>query len=491
MADLKTVRSTKDSREHLTAHIDCSAGINDTTFLAACLDALEIGDAGEFLEGLRSSILSDDGSGPMKPTSSKRFSRAVDPPPATVEPSGKNECTDLYLISVFLDALKKEIDASESPKLIRWEVLPEWVTNTTKSIFSEVFEAHSNLKEEHAECDERSKGTSDVKSSNQRISLVEESAYSCLFNVIATLVCLDKLGILQFSCSPLPMMRSIFEPSMIITGFFERLQRGMVITPAVTKTFEATTPLVSVLSTAVGLAMLRVLTGTSKSQKKHTAPMILHKCGYGIDANDPTLRVSIILGRTEGSDAGNEFGIANLGSDVPENRLFCYDRVALMETNLDDISGEHLAFAIELLLEHGAIDAWATPIVMKKGRPAHTLHCLCKDNNGTTHGGNENTTLDTLLELIFVHTSTLGIRIRRGIPRAKLDRSICTVSTGFENSSRKGMVDVKVSRFTDGRVVRKKAEFDHCKQIAMETGAAIKVVSDQAIRVYDNESENR
>ena len=66
---------------------------------------------------------------------------------------------------------------------------------------------------------------------------------------------------------------------------------------------------------------------------------------------------------------------------VIEPQLWLMDQVTHMEANLDDTTGEILAHAIELLLKHGAVDAWASPIVMKKGRPAHTLHCLCKSDS--------------------------------------------------------------------------------------------------------------
>ena len=53
----------------------------------------------------------------------------------------------------------------------------------------------------------------------------------------------------------------------------------------------------------------------------------------------------------------------------------------LVEANVDDVTGEVLAHTIAELLGRGAYDAWATPIVMKKGRPAHTVHALCDDGD--------------------------------------------------------------------------------------------------------------
>ena len=70
-----------------------------------------------------------------------------------------------------------------------------------------------------------------------------------------------------------------------------------------------------------------------------------------------------------------------------------------MEANVDDVTGEVLAHTIAELLRAGAYDAWATPIVMKKGRPAHTVHALCDD-----------AVLASVGEVLIAETGTLGIR---------------------------------------------------------------------------------
>lgn len=198
------------------------------------------------------------------------------------------------------------------------------------------------------------------------------------------------------------------------------------------------------------------------------------------------------------------------GTKSDSNSLFRHDCVAHLETNLDDLTGESIAFALETLLDNGALDAWVTPIVMKKGRPAYTLHCLCKDNNdecyqneeeigdydhNETNCGNK---INELLGLIFIHTRTLGIRIYRNIPRAKLDRSVTSVQTSYIKTSRNGFVDVKVSKFKNGTIVQKKAEFDHCKSISMDASnwkrrvnvngaptVTLSLVAEEAIKAYD------
>ena len=71
----------------------------------------------------------------------------------------------------------------------------------------------------------------------------------------------------------------------------------------------------------------------------------------------------------------------------------------LVEANVDDVTGEVLAHTITSLLAAGAYDAWATPIVMKKGRPAHTVHAFATTRRSTAVCG-----------VMIAETGTLGIR---------------------------------------------------------------------------------
>lgn len=479
------------------AHVDCSNGINDMTLLAACLNALEGDNADKALKALHSSIFCTESDTKPVPT----INAAVKPTLSKylcVAANRQHQSSDLFLAPSVIDTLHKKIlDCLKCPPNVLCEVLPEWVIKNTKRVFAEVFEAFASLEQKQEVGEHQTNASQDIGDLAPNSQVTDDEAQSYLFNVVATLICLDSLGVREVSCSPLPMILSTSE-SHSISDVLVDLQRGMAVNPVTTKEFDHTTPLASVLSVAIGISLLRVLTGANTSRRSRVTPMILQKHGFGIDDKDRNLKVSIAVGLTGESDCIN----ASLGTNFDvrrssgqESSLFHSDHVAHLETNLDDISGERLAFAIELLLQHGAIDAWVTPIVMKKGRPAHTLHCLCKDNksqvaiydNGDSQN-DDNTTLDILLKLMFEHTSTLGVRVYRGIPRAKLERSMITVTTPFINTSRKGRVDIKVSSFKNGQVVTKKAEFDHCKEIAIEMGIGIEVVAGEAIKLYDNRS---
>jgi uncharacterized protein (DUF111 family) len=164
-----------------------------------------------------------------------------------------------------------------------------------------------------------------------------------------------------------------------------------------------------------------------------------------------------------------------------------------MQANIDDATPELLAHAIELLLKNGAIDAWVHPIVMKKGRSAHSLHCICHCNAGKSTSEYEARTQkaptdmdsaeDRLLSLLFRHTTTLGIRIHRNILRAALKRTFVEVHLPYRDNVRNGKVDVKISSLGDGEVMSMKAEFDQCKVVSEASNIPLKIVSSTAERL--------
>lgn len=214
----------------------------------------------------------------------------------------------------------------------------------------------------------------------------------------------------------------------------------------------------------LAVTLLRVLSQNHRLPKEAQATFKLKASGVGKYIESPAI-VSLLVGRHEDSARNHDM-------EPNSHSLWLSDHVTQMDCNLDDITGETLAHAIEVLLKEGAGDAWITPIVMKKGRPAHTLHCLCLPERE-----------DTLLEILFRQTTTLGIRIYRNIPRAKLCRSMGVAQTPYRDNLRDGKVNVKVSKFHTGEIISIKPEFDHCQQISKESGIPLKFVTEEAL--YD------
>jgi len=132
------------------------------------------------------------------------------------------------------------------------------------------------------------------------------------------------------------------------------------------------------------------------------------------------------------------------------------ETVQMLETNLDDLSGEVLSHALQRLIEAGAKDAWITFGLFKKSRPGHVLHVLC-DPQDTVK----------LSRIMIEETGTLGVR-QQFWHRLTLSREVQSVNV--EISGRIFEVRIKLARDATGNVVRVKPEFDDIRVIAKEVG---------------------
>ena len=120
-----------------------------------------------------------------------------------------------------------------------------------------------------------------------------------------------------------------------------------------------------------------------------------------------------------------------------------------MEANLDDITGEQLGLALSSLMAEGALDAWATPVTMKKGRPGHVLSVLAKPHSARR-----------LAEAVSRHTGSLGVRTTL-VPRLVQERRTEIVEVLGQR------VRVKVSG------IGAKPEFDDVVAVAEATGHSV------------------
>jgi uncharacterized protein (TIGR00299 family) protein len=128
----------------------------------------------------------------------------------------------------------------------------------------------------------------------------------------------------------------------------------------------------------------------------------------------------------------------------------------VLETNLDDVTGEQLAYAVTAALGAGAFDAWVTPVTMKKGRPGHVLHVL----TDAAH-------LDGLRRLMHTTTGTFGVRATAS-ERWPASRSLDQVT-----------IDGMVVRMKVG-YGRAKPEFEDIARVATATGVAVHEVASRA-----------
>src|SRR5256885_674383 len=173
--------------------------------------------------------------------------------------------------------------------------------------------------------------------------------------------------------------------------------------------------------------------------------MTIGSIGYGAGTKDPPDRPNLMR-VVVGSRAAP-------GAQARE--------LVVMEANIDYLTPELMADAVQALLAAGALDAWTTPIQMKKGRPGMTLSAI-----------GEPDAEPRLRTTFFEATSTFGVRSHR-VTRAELERRIATVELTD------GSVRVKVG-LLEGRIVTVTPEHDDVAALAGRTGKPVRRVYDEA-----------
>jgi len=205
--------------------------------------------------------------------------------------------------------------------------------------------------------------------------------------------------------------------------------------------FEATTP--------TGAAILAVAVDSFTE----TVDFIPNRIGYGIGQRDTEVPnvLRVFLGHM------NE---PALDEDVEAQEAW------LVECNIDDMNPEFYGSVLDSLFEKGAYDAFLTPIIMKKSRPAVMVSILC---------GAEQ--LKDIEEILWLHTTTLGLRAGR-VMKKMLRRDVTVRTTRY------GDISVKNAYFR-GRKIKTKAEYEECLKLAKEKGVGLKDIYDSLASVDD------
>jgi len=141
------------------------------------------------------------------------------------------------------------------------------------------------------------------------------------------------------------------------------------------------------------------------------------------------------------------------------------DSMVMIETNLDDMSGEWMGYVMDRLFETGAKDAFYTPIYMKKNRPAQKLSVLAKEQD-----------LPTILDFLFRETTTLGVRYYP-VTCHRLERIFFKVKLAL------GDVSVKIGK-RNGEVVQVAPEYEECATLARNNGIPLKQVFNQVQQAF-------
>jgi len=275
----------------------------------------------------------------------------------------------------------------------------------------------------------------------QKIHFHEVGAVDSIVDIVGAAVGLDLLGVERIESSPVPPGRGSVRAAhgrmpLPAPGTAELL-RGIPLAES-TAEGEQTTP--------TGAAIL----ATVAEAFGPLPAMTIAAIGLG-------------AGTREVPDVANILRLF-VGELAPS---FGADRVWVLETNLDDLPGEVVGYATAQLLAAGALDAYVTPIQMKKNRPGVMISALCEEAK-----------VPELEAILFRETTTLGIR-RYPVSRHKLRREAATVETPL------GPIRGKLG-WIEGRPPQFSPEYDDCARVATERGVAIRDVYQAAHAAYSN-----
>ncbi len=265
----------------------------------------------------------------------------------------------------------------------------------------------------------------------EEVHFHEVGAVDSIVDVIGSCLALELLNVDRILCSPIPLGSGTINTA-----------HGLLPVPA-PATAELLTGVITFDNGVKGEATTPTAAAVFVTLAESFGPMpalTVQATGYG-------------AGTREGGPLPNLLRVFIGQSDEPTSA----DTVVELSANIDDCTGEVLGATVEMLLAAGCLDAWASPIVMKKSRPAWMLCALC--NPGDVKAAEA---------ILFGQTTTFGIR-RRMCQRTKLQRSFQTVETPF------GPVRIKIGQL-DGRTVTAAPEFSDCAAAAQSHHQAVKDV---------------
>ena len=266
------------------------------------------------------------------------------------------------------------------------------------------------------------------------VELHEVGSLDSIVDVVGVCAALEALDVDEVYCSPIAVGHGSV-----------RSAHGVLPNPApatVAVLAGANAPTVGVdttmeVSTPTGAALMATLADSFGAMPSMSPDTV----GYGAGSADTPERANVVQVVVGGlADTSRQSGTP----------------VSQLDANVDDVTGEVLAHTISLLLAAGAHDAWVTPIVMKKGRPAHTVSVLC-DPAAT----------DAMRDVLLRETGTLGVRM--------------SIWQRWPQQRDETSVDVDGHRIRAKFAAhRAKVEFDDAAAAARELGVPVRVVLERA-----------
>jgi len=313
-----------------------------------------------------------------------------------------------------------DVDASDVTRtwtdvrrLLEAATLPAEVLTTSLRAFARLAEAEAEVHRVPAE----------------QVHFHEVGALDAIADVVGVAAGLHALGLTALTCSPVALgsgtTRGAHGPLPVPVPAVLALLTGVPVL-AGDAPYEMTTP--------TGAALL----ATAVTGWGGLPPMRVTRTGMGAGGRDPAEVANVVR--------------LVLGEPAEEAAT-----ALLLETNVDDLDPRLWPAVLQRLLDVGASDAWLTPILMKKGRPAHTLSVLCHDDDA-----------DAVRRVVFTETSTIGLRTQR-VGKLALERT----ETRVEVDGQRIRVKVAVH---EGQTVNANPEYDDVVAAASALGRPVKAV---------------
>jgi uncharacterized protein (TIGR00299 family) protein len=289
----------------------------------------------------------------------------------------------------------------------------------------------------------------------------EVGAEDAIVDIVGAAVGSEALGVDEWVCSPLNVGSGMVKCAHGVLpvpapATLELLKGAPIYAGEVQK--ELVTP--------TGAAIVKTLVSRFAALPRLSPESV----GYGAGSRDfhdqpNVLRITVGEPLRAGADAAARSTL----------RDFQTDTVTVLEVNLDDMNPQIVAHVFDRLFESGALDAFCTPVQMKKGRPGLVLTVLAPAER-----------IEQLARIIFAETTTIGLRTYQ-TNRLVLPRRHVEVETTW------GKVRVKVANL-NGSIANYAPEYEDCRRLAAAHNVPLKAVMQEAIRLYllaDREQPDR
>ncbi len=274
----------------------------------------------------------------------------------------------------------------------------------------------------------------------ERVHFHEVGALDSIADIVGAAICLEYLKVDKVLSAPIQL-----------GGGTVKCAHGIMPVPA-----PATALIVANIPVKTGLVQHEATTPTG------AAILVATVDEFTSEINFPITKTAYGIGQRDVSEVPNVLRVYLSDTETAASGLK-EESATIVECNIDDMNPERYEFIMEQLFEAGVADAWLTPIIMKKSRPANQLSVLCSPEK-----------INKIKGIIFNHSTSIGLR-EYSVKKSVLSRVEKSVQTKF------GPITVKQS-ILEGKIVRSKPEYEQCKSIAKQHNISIEEVEREVIR---------